>query len=158
MKGHPKAGQPTFFVEKIWKSLLDADERIADYIYEVGRNLGNYQYADEVLLTVDNSIPKHHTIRGGKRYKTGDKVSLRIWSDKPYRSKQIIIAPDMEILVKDIDINEDGDIYINGKRFVHHEIVAENDGLQEYDFIKWFEPHLPFSGQIIVWNNKTLNY
>ena len=66
-KYHPKKGQPTLFVEKIWNSLLNQNiDTIPDYIYEVGRKLG-YQYADDALYKTDNVKPKHHTIRMGKR-------------------------------------------------------------------------------------------
>lgn len=44
-----------------------------------------------------NGFSKEHTIRKGKRWKVGDKFSPRIWSGKPYKSKQIILAPDTEI-------------------------------------------------------------
>lgn len=157
MQGHPKAGQPTLFVEKIWNSLLIADIEVEDYIYEVGKKLG-YQYADDCLYAVDQMEPKHHTIRGSKLRKTGDKVSLRIWSGKPYRSPQIIIAPDVTLTVKDIEISGVGGwITINGKEGIMPEILAKNDGLSEIDLAYWFGMK-PFSGQLLIWNDDNLPY
>jgi len=80
---HPKKGQPTYFVEKLLSSI-------------------NYKYYDEdrqfnPRLSVDSFEPKHHTIRSGNRWKVGDKFSPRVWSGKPYNSKMITIAPDIEI-------------------------------------------------------------
>lgn len=154
---HRKKNDPTLFVEKVWKSLLDSGIDVADYIYEVGKSL-NYQYADDVIFSVDISQPKHHTIRKGKRWKTGDKASLRIWSGKPYRSKQITIAPDVELTVKDIDIDTYFNVVVDGVFIPFHEDLAKNDGLTGTDLIGWFAPSLPFSGQILIWNNKTLPY
>jgi hypothetical protein len=82
-KYHPKAGQPTYFVEKFLSSI-------------------NYKYYDEdrqfnPRLSVDIFEPKHHTIRNGNRWKVGDKFSPRVWSGKPYNSKQIILSDDVEI-------------------------------------------------------------
>jgi len=156
---HPKAGKPTLFPEKIWKALLDADIDVADNIYEVGQKLGNYQYVDEVLMTVDNLEPKLHTIRSGKRWKTGDKASLRIWEDKPYLSKQIVIAPDVELTVRDIEIDADYPVFIDGKAIdaVKIEYLAKNDGLSYIDMVHWFNK-LPFSGQILCFSKIELPY
>lgn len=156
---HPRKGQPTYFIEKIWKSLLNMDADVADHIYEVGKILPNYQYADDVLMAVDNSIPKNHTIRNGKRWHTGDKASLRVWSGLPYRSPQITIAPEVELIVKDIEITKLGQIFIDGiDKFHMVEAIelAKNDGLSPVDFLLWIG--YPFSGQILIWNNNNLPY
>src|SRR5687767_4729574 len=82
---HPKAGKPTGFVMKIWKSL--------GYTH-------NYELIKDLFTGFHdkNVMPKHHTLRGGSRWKVGDKFSPRIWSGEPYRSKQIAIAHDCEVI------------------------------------------------------------
>jgi hypothetical protein len=168
MIGHPKAGQPTFFVEKIWKSfsVTALGETFYQCMDDDCRELNkNVEY--EVMcrffsslnkFTNENSSihPKKHTIRKGKRWKTGDKVSLRCWAELPYRSKQIIIAPDLELTVKDIEIDHTGEIRIEGKFFEHAVLLAKNDGLSERDFDCWIGNN--FSGQILIWNNEKLPY
>jgi len=147
---HLKKGQPTFFVEKICNSLLMAggsiytDNTPVDFLQSLSKDFFN---------------AKHHTIRAGKRWKTGDKASIRVCSDKPYRSPQIAIAPDVEIVVKDIEWNVDGMI-IDGVHFPYSrfEEIAKNDGLSELEMIDWFRDSLPFSGQILIWNNNNLPY
>src|SRR3954464_12353234 len=87
-RGHLRAGKPTFFVEKILNSLgyaefkKDLPPAVIDIIN------------DFVIL---DGQTKHHTIRAGHRWKAGDYLSPRVWSGKPYNSKQIIIGTDIEI-------------------------------------------------------------
>lgn len=152
---HPRKGEPTQFVEKIWKSLIDTELQkelwfpyISEYIKVTGSKLPEY----------DLIQPKFHTIRAGNRWKVGDKFSPRVWSGKPYNSKQIIIAPDIEIKkvwnfeIKDSEVNINGFLY-NGKT----KDLIKNDGLEEMDFWNWFQFPKPFSGQIICWN-ENINY
>ena len=85
---HPKKGAPTYFVEKVLKSI---DEKHQLNVW----NRSDLSFINQWALT--ECKPKHHTIRAGNRWKVGDKFSPRVWSDKPYKSKQITIAPDIEI-------------------------------------------------------------
>lgn len=164
---HPKAGQPTRFIEKIYASLAD--------------NVPGFKIPNDANALWDwheyyNCVePKHHTIRAGHRWKVGDWFSPRVWGNDinpktgrsgPYHSKQIIIAPDIPVKkIWDFDI--DGtDFYLNGR----HEFaltgdgfdfmdLAENDGLHHIDLQDWFtmSPDFKkkgshFDGQIICWN------
>lgn len=146
-KGHPNAGAQTHFVEKIWACpevcILNGD------ILKIALlNLQRHEY----LYT-----PKGHTIRAGSRYKPGDMVSLRVWSGRPYCSKQIEFA---QVEVKktwDIEISEFW--FINGCIMEHDQVMelAKNDGLAYDDFIAWFKIHPNkkgdvFRGQIICWS------
>jgi hypothetical protein len=149
---HPKAGQPTYFVEKFWKSL---DMPINQNIGLVGLKYENVHLNG-----------KHHTIRAGERWKKGQYFSPRVWSGKPYHSKQILIAPDTLITdVYDFEIKPaykllpldyDTDVIIN-HNFFHTDsdimqIVAKNDGLTLAELLQWFKYPKPFKGQIICWN------
>lgn len=157
-KTHPKAGQPTYFVEQIYNCLYSKN------------NLMDYP----IGLDIDESIKgiKHHTIRAGNRFKVGEKFSPRVWSGKPYKSKQIIIAPDIEVKkVYDFEIEVDEDylaILIDGKAFWESnfrfkvnddglKFLAKNDGLELEDFKTWFGFKKPFKGQIICWSD-SVNY
>lgn len=184
-KYHPKAGEPTFFVEKIWEGLA---------------RLGNLDPGNSIILqhVLDERIenyamgrifdPKYHTIRRGNRWRVGDWFSPRVWSGKPYRSKQIQFAPDIQVKkVWDIIICR-GREYVsfkintaeNGnshwillKDIYENKTLALNDGLDPEDFASWFKvvsnakksheffakldtPHVIFSGQIICWNDKII--
>jgi len=148
---HPKAGQPTFFVEKIWKS----------FGMPINSDLGlkGLKYENTHLP------PKHHTIRGGNRFKAGKYFSPRVWSDKPYRSKQIIIAPDIEVKkvwdfeISGADFRVEENFYggESENSFWILEQIASNDGLSRIDLLDWFQYPKPFSGQIICWN-ESINY
>jgi hypothetical protein len=162
---HPKAGEPTYFVEKIWNGLpiqvsykmicdLNPDKPI-DLLWSFWRSI-DYSYEN------DSMTHKHHTIRAGHRWKAGDWFSPRVWSGKPYNSKMITIAPDIQIKkVWPLEINypEPGFVMfsINGMCMPIVEI-AKNDGLTDDDLINWFmnakegEPY-----QIICWN-ESINY
>lgn len=147
-KGHPAEGMSTNFVEKLVESFLA---------------LGNIEVTDEQLNFCDMSVlrpyvwEKWHTARNGKRWKVGMKFSPRVWSGKPYNSKQIIIAPDIEVKkVYDFKVTQDS-YFLNEKKLSLKELtkVAKNDGLDVSDFECWFPK--TFDGQIICWN-ENINY
>lgn len=140
---HPKAGEPTYFVEKLVKSFnqIRPPHDVPDEIF-----------SKEMYYICE---PKHHTIRSGNRWKAGDTFSPRVWSGKPYQSKQIIIAPDLEVkktysLVLGLNSK---DFYLNGIRITPDDMlfIAENDGLKLSEFLSWFKYPKPFTGQIICW-------
>jgi hypothetical protein len=146
---HPKAGEPTLFVEKFWNSIYDD---LSDIPFELARE----------LKIVDCDEAKHHTIREGKRFKAGDYFSPRVWSGKPYASKQIKIAHDIKIRkVWDFELTFDDLFYINEELYAYSsshdalETLARNDGLEQVDLLNWFNK--PFEGQIICWN-KDIEY
>lgn len=157
---HPNKGKPTFFVEKMFASFL---------------SLGiKYHYAGLPMhflatLADERFEPKHHTIRAGERWEVGDKFSPRIWSDKPYNSKQIILAPDVEIKkvwpitimqqfekgIGSLSVKVDHGLwYFENDIFI--EQIAANDGLSMVDFRNWFKDNI-FIGQCICWN-ENINY
>lgn len=156
-KFHPKAGQPTFFVEKIWEELANIANRDS-VVAEILRQA----LLERLDLYSTSRIvePKHHTIRRGHRWKVGDWFSPRVWSGMPYRSKQIQFAPDIQVKkVWNVEISfQLGVIGIDG--FWHltdYEqilyLMAANDGISTEDFISWIGSK-NFSGQIICWNDK----
>jgi hypothetical protein len=149
---HPRKGEPTYFIEKVVKSLgIDA--------------LCPVNPANLI-----NCSPKHHTIRAGKRFKAGDYFSPRYWTGSPYNykrdgSKCPAFAPDT-LVVKTFDFEiKNNSFYINGREYDgeiegHHELlekIATNDGLSKEDLLLWFKFPKPFSGQIICWN-ENINY
>lgn len=158
---HPRKGDQTFFREKIWSGLADKlypDFKIPDHC------------TDWDWHEYYNAKPKWHTIRLGRRWKVGDKFSPRVWSDRPYASKQIIIAPDIELKkVWDVHIEFIGsNIHVMIPKesrtdeyfLISAGDVAKNDGLDVYDFIEWFKRPKrkdKFIGQILCWN-ENINY
>jgi len=138
---HPKKGQPTNFVEKIYNGLYSKN------------NLMDYPLG----LDIDDTVKgmKHHTIRAGNHWKVGDKFSPRVWSGKPYNSKQIIIAPDIEIKkVWELIVDEYGIVEMpKAKATTILQDIAKNDGLSIEDFIAWFKDFKQAGTyQIICWN------
>lgn len=159
-KGHPKAGEQTHFVEKIWNCFRNENWSLPDSFSKWAKN---FPFKTDEYLKAIKAIPevgcKFHTIRTGSRFKSGDMASLRVWSDKPYRSKQIEFA---QVEIKrtwNITINEFW--FINDRILEHDQVVelAKNDGLTYDDFIAWFACHPKkkehrFDGQIIAWDSK----
>lgn len=87
---HPKAGQQTHFVEQIWNSLRELNlplPKKADFTKE-------FMWS---ISPLSNFGCKHHTIRAGNHFEPGDYFSPRVWTGKPYCTKQIIIAPDIQV-------------------------------------------------------------
>ncbi len=160
-KGHPRSGEKTNFVEKIMNGLVEGLNCYgAEYKTLLGAlNPTLTQSAINNLweeLDEDDFDIKHHTIRAGNRWKVGDKFSPRVWSGKPYCSKQIIIAPDIEIkkikefIYDGTSYRTDGWYHADSPAGVGK--IAKNDGLSMEDFKAWFSK--PFIGQVIIWNDK----
>ena len=154
MKGHPKAGEPTFFVEKFLNSMNLPYP--SEYFWTFVAGTGNEEIFNTELL-------KGHTIRMGRHFMPVDELTLAVWSGVPYRSKQIklwtgdIRAVDIEIVV----LAKDYISFIEADKDTPPIDVfklATNDGLSPQDFIDWFK--LPIGiheAQILIWN-KDINY
>lgn len=146
-KYHPKAGQPTKFVEKFYNSLYSRN------------NLMDYPEGLEIDETVLGM--KKHTIRIGNRWKEGDLFSPRVWSEKPYNSKMIRLASDTKIVkIYDFEMRylpdeKESLILLDGNIISPDMIrdIAINDGLTFTDLLDWFCYPSSFKGQIICWND-----
>jgi len=163
---HPRKGEPTYFVEKIhhniWHSIPDDWMDAQSMIWDLNKHLPRkivHDFIESLDMEANFAdISKGHTIRYGNNFKVGDLFSPRVWSGKPYGSKQIIIAPDIQVKKSwDFESTHD-EIYLNGitilgSKTVDH--IAKNDGLTIEDFFRWFNK--PFEGQIICWN-ENINY
>lgn len=165
-KGHPKAGERTYFVEKVWKSIWDAHLGSNNPLYpwweKYDEAFPQWKNGFDVNENIHTHHPKHHTIRVGNRWKAGDMAILRVWSDKPYRSKQIEFAQVEIKKVWNIEVCEFWFIDNNIMEHIQVKELAKNDGLLYTDFINWFNIHpkkqgTVFKGQIICWSDK-LNY
>lgn len=155
---HPRKGQETFFVEKIWTALQKYDN------FYPNQWVNKYPILMDLFMNPDViSFPsKLHTIRAGHRWKAGDVFSPRVWSSKPYASPQLTIAPDITInrvVTFEMDgafIKVAGRLYgMRGSSDI--EPIATNDGLSIEDFQDWFNKPV-FDGQILIWSDKNLNY
>jgi len=154
MKGHPRAGEPTYFVEKFLLSRMSMGMHISEL----------KKYDSLVSPEAKAELPKHHTVRMGRHFKPVDEITLGVWSGKPYRSKLNMFWSG-PIRSVDIFIECFGD-----GRFVLHKIgtsinyilsldeVAKNDGLSTKDFRAWFNlPTGIHDAQILIWNPE-INY
>ncbi len=139
LKGHPKAGQPTFFAKKFACGVLKA----------------GYYAADGEIPVV---LSKTHTVRVNfplwesriKEVQEGKAIlSVRGWIGKPYNSKQYVIAnldKNSGIGIQEAIISVHGPISsltckVEGKE-VDPTLFANNDGLTLQDFADWFLPEL----------------
>lgn len=165
---HPKAGQPTHFVEKIWKCLWDQEKSNYNPLRDHQDTYDNlFHPMGKDVVNIHHFEPKIHTIRAGKSRKVGEKFSPRVWTGKPYASKQLEIAPEMEwktVLDFDIEIKKDYiTVLIDGQLFYEERGVfctqvgaltalAKNDGLGLDDFKAWFGwGKQSFEGQLLSW-------
>lgn len=183
MKGHPKEGENTMFVEKVLNCL--GINYTNNFYFEtlVGLNkskLENGILTEDDLLRFQASLYpfcedcKGHTIREKNHFNAGDFVKLAVWSDVPntkngrvgaYHSPQIIIAPDVEVKkVWEFEISG-LTVLINNTPInsIKTREIANNDGLDMIEFRDWFcdSPDFKkgkvFQGQIICWND-SINY
>lgn len=162
---HPNKGRETFFVEQLLNSLGIEYIEVA-YLEELYRlnekNIADGKLSKEKIhnfwldvLDCRIKAEKHHTIRLGNRLEAGELFSPRVWSGIPYRSPQIIIAPDTEVKkVWRFQLTE-GEYLLEGGRldFSMLKEVAKNDGFNDSDDLElWFQS--PMKGQIICWSDK----
>lgn len=101
---------------------------------------------------------KRQTIRKAARCKVGDVLSLRRWSGKPYRSKQVIIKQTVCTGISMVIIEERNLIFPyhpdSVKSYKEMNDFARSDGFSDYgEMADWFmETHgLPFVGEVIQW-------
>src|SRR3990167_6249398 len=159
-KKHPKEGQPTYFVEKIIKFL-------PENIYENYENINFFRKITD--LSLDGwykLLPKYHTIRQGNKVKVGDFIQFYCWGNDvnpksgrkgPYHSKQIKIAPPIEVKKTwDFEIQNKNILLIN--ELIYDDVsffigagsildeIAKNDGLSTQDLLDWFNYPNQFSG------------
>lgn len=166
---HTKAKQATYFPERILQQ-QKVDYFGVEYrelLWELNANQDKEKLCEafwESLWDLETGsqeqLPKSHTIRGGWRFKKGEKFSPKIWTGRPYNSPKIQFLPDMEI--KSIWAFEitplDGIVMPEIQATTHIEMVANNDGLTLPDFKSWFKNFIePSVNQIICWN-ENINY
>lgn len=172
---HPKKGQKTYFVEKVWESIY-LDNAGWEGFWPIVNSGNNFD------IGLHNKYePKHHTIRAGHRWKAGDWFQPFCWSGRPRWSKPILFAPPIQIVKTwDIEIVNYVDyelmaVQVNGRVFatwlhgfdfdseaslLRTNELAKNDGLKTQDLIDWFtkSPDFKktnkFSGQILTWSNE----
>lgn len=163
---HPRAGQPTYFPEKVLNSLLDwCSLDYLELLRELNPKLKGTPIISQFYQDLGHDCDafyttKIHTIRSGHRWKQGDKASLRVWSGKPYNSPQIIIATavdlkevyDFQIKARDIlTVSREGKSFIFGENSGIVSTISKNDGLSTVDLFQWFKYPQPFEGQILCW-------
>lgn len=162
MKGHPKEGQPTYFMEKVYNSLYPG------LIKHFPKDLRKWRFDNELNRNMakqfDKSIneTKHHTIRMGRHFKANDELTLAVWNARPYHSKQVklwigtIRAIDIIITKTSfLKIYKEQEGNITSLKLP---IVAKNDGLSLADFEAWFNlPVGEHEAQILIWSPE-INY
>jgi hypothetical protein len=96
---------------------------------------------------------KIHTLRAGYSVKDGSILSPRVWSDQPYKSKQIQFMEDLPVGTQEFVIivtKKHFEVYVkkeDGFLRLNEFTVAMNDGLFLSDFRAWFKTTV--KGQII---------
>lgn len=120
-----------------------------------------YLFMDRFAGKVRNGS-KRQTIRTGEpRCKTGDVLSLRRWTGKPYRSKQEVLRDGMCTGTVPVEVAFWGVngwiVYVDGKHVdgVKLQALARADGFENAaDMKKWIENvHGPmnFHGHMVKW-------
>lgn len=156
---HPRKGEPTHFVEKIWKYYRQEDSNLPAIFRPYWKKYIDIFKEQPYLKANYIDTPKLHTIRAGHRWSAGDWFSPRVWSGTPRRSKQIEFAPPIQVVrTYEFGINF-GEWLLEGKEISLELLItiARNDGLALQDFIDWFKWPKAFDGQVIAWSDK-INY
>ena len=104
---------------------------------------------------------KLHTVRATPKRmpKVGDRISLREWTGKPYRSKQRVLLESTITKLQKIEIVENGWTWLDDVRMKtlrDCNDFAHADGFVGYsEMLAWFrDTHgLPFAGIVIHWQN-----
>lgn len=149
---HKRAGELTYFKEQVYNAILPAAGVSAC-------DCGEYatRDCDSCGYKIDNFRKKRHTIRANyplwkKRIAEVERgqacLSIRQWTDKPYRSKQVEIARLTKadgVGVQQLSF-PDGDMSsptVRAGRFplLDLEVLSCNDGLSYSDWYGWFKKY-----------------
>ena len=106
---------------------------------------------------------KLHTLRGhrkdGKpRAQVGERISLRVWTGRPYASKQREFAQATVEMLRTVEVSE-SDIVLDGCVLLSPlccDILAMRDGFADWREMRGFfraECGLPFCGVMVVWKD-----
>lgn len=98
--------------------------------------------------------------------KVGDRISLREWTGKPYRSKQRVLRESTITAVEKISLLDTGRellMYVNESELHPEQInaFAKADGFAHgIEMFIWFETKhgLPFEGVVIKWQNTEVSH
>lgn len=85
----------------------------------------------------------------------GDRIDLREWSGKPYRSPQRKLYVGVITGISALEIDEMGMLFNDGDRVWAADEFAKADGFKFYnELVDWFraEHGLPFKGVLIEWS------
>lgn len=134
--GHNRAGDLTFFHEALLNALHNTEATLT------------LDDADDTSIQIYER--KNHTIRANyplwaKRIAEVERgeacLSIRQWTDKPYRSKQVEIArltKDDGVGIQKVELTNDLSECIIRRRHYNYVDIAQNDGLHPADWLDWF--------------------
>lgn len=125
--------------------VLTVSKRFPKTHEKAGRSTG---FVENISRLFTNGCEKIHTIRSNyelwhkraKEINEGKAVlSIRYWSEMPYRSKQVEICRLEKVGVEKLE-QPDNFVFapIEGKP-IDWEVVAKNDGLSFEDFCEWLK-------------------
>lgn len=146
LANHKRAGEETHFKEKflLGQSCPDCASP---------QDLSGINISDCNSCVRACSFPKLHTIRANyplweKRIKEVQEgravLSIRQWTGKPYRSKQVEIATltaGSGVGIQLMELTNDFAECIIGDHHHSYVTVAKNDGLHPADWIEWFSAY-----------------
>jgi hypothetical protein len=157
-------GKPTYFPEKILKSLIEfyqGNETIIGSIHESIYECSRYKIDDfiNVLDFIEESKPKKHTIREDRkdRWKVGYLIDFYINTRKV---NMFQFAPRVNCLgvqkieIRHQEIMNDANISVDGKvlNASEKEKLAINDGFDSFkEFLEYF--NTDFTGKLIHWTD-----
>ena len=157
------AGQPTYFTNKIMKSMwIHYPELTSNFVFdrsdeEKKRFEEIDPFEDLTVHETKNLIPKLHTIRRGQRWKKGMKIHMVI---NNRTEKRFQFTPVLECTgVQDVEIKFTNPgfyhpTWVDGELLNIHSLkkLAVNNGfLYVDDFFRFFNSY--FSGQIVHWTD-----
>lgn len=132
-----RAGELTFFHEALANALYDTEATLV--------------VDDEEDISTQIFDRKIHTIRANyplwaKRIAEVERgeacLSIRQWTGKPYRSKQVEIAKLTKkngVGIQKVELTNDLAECITGGRHYSYVDIARNDGLHPADWLDWFK-------------------
>lgn len=158
-------GEPTYFVDKIWLSIA-ANQLIDDCIFRSEKNKYLIEHWSKTGLSWEFSwrdYAKHHTIREGNRFKTGDKLHMVIYNrtKKRFQFCPVLEVVSTQSIFMTYAYNDIIEMTIGSKYIFDYQVkeqLALNDGFESYEHFFCFfhhyitkKPDQEFSGQIIHW-------
>lgn len=152
---HPDGGQPTYFMEKIWKMLYQEDNNFYETLNFI--QAIDEHFINRPCVNLEEFEPKYQiVITTGEHFQLNEYIKPVIYAETDNEDEVIQFAPLLQIKQIFTFQIKGTDYLLNGKKLSLADLtfVAKNSGMTADQFECVFSGLKEFSGQILCFSDK----